>query len=148
MNTDGLNRWVTLGANIGVLLGIIFLAIEIQQNTESQEAEVRAANFFGIADTWRIPAESSELTSIMAKDAASESLTQAEEFQIQAFWTRIHLNIEWAYTEMPEDEFQRIPAFQKYTYDLFPSYRTAWERRRSFFDPEFVRYMDENVFND
>ena len=33
MVRDRLNHWLTLGANIGVLAGIIFLALEIQQNT-------------------------------------------------------------------------------------------------------------------
>ena len=33
MDADRLNRWITLGANIGVLAGIIFLGLEIRQNT-------------------------------------------------------------------------------------------------------------------
>ncbi len=31
MDSDRLNRWLTLGANLGVLVGIIFLAVEIRQ---------------------------------------------------------------------------------------------------------------------
>lgn len=31
MNTDSVNKWLTLAANIGVLAGIIFLSIEIRQ---------------------------------------------------------------------------------------------------------------------
>ena len=45
MNTDTVNRWLTLGANIGVLIGIIFLAFELQQNNEllqSQAQETQA----------------------------------------------------------------------------------------------------------
>ena len=33
MDIEKLNRWLTLGANVGVLAGIIFLALEIQQNS-------------------------------------------------------------------------------------------------------------------
>ena len=33
VDADRLNRWITLGANIGVLAGIIFLGLEIRQNT-------------------------------------------------------------------------------------------------------------------
>ena len=32
MDTDRLNRWLTLGANIGIIVGIVFLAIEVNQN--------------------------------------------------------------------------------------------------------------------
>ena len=31
MNSDRLNRWLTLGANVGVLVGLIFVALEIRQ---------------------------------------------------------------------------------------------------------------------
>ena len=34
MDSDRLNRWLTLGANIGVLVGIIVLAVEIRQNSD------------------------------------------------------------------------------------------------------------------
>ena len=34
MDTDRLSRWLTLGANFGVLIGIIFLAIEVRQNND------------------------------------------------------------------------------------------------------------------
>ena len=32
MDTDRLNRWLTLGANFGIILGIVFLVIEVRQN--------------------------------------------------------------------------------------------------------------------
>ena len=35
MNLDRVNRWLTLGANIGVLAGIVFLGFEIRQNSEA-----------------------------------------------------------------------------------------------------------------
>ena len=34
MNNDRFNRWLTLAANIGVLVGIVFLALEIRQNSD------------------------------------------------------------------------------------------------------------------
>ncbi len=38
MELEKLNRWLTLFANIGVLAGIIFLAFEISQNTQTMQA--------------------------------------------------------------------------------------------------------------
>ena len=40
MNKDSLNTWLTLAANIGVLIGIIFLAVEIQQNTQAINRDI------------------------------------------------------------------------------------------------------------
>jgi hypothetical protein len=34
MDSERVNKWLTLGANIGVIVGIVFLALEIRQNSE------------------------------------------------------------------------------------------------------------------
>ena len=33
MNADRVNRWLTLGANVGVVIGLFLLLIEIDQTT-------------------------------------------------------------------------------------------------------------------
>jgi hypothetical protein len=43
MNLEKLNHWLTLLANIGVLAGIVFLAIEINQNTNIMKAQTRGS---------------------------------------------------------------------------------------------------------
>ena len=46
-NLEKLNQWLTLAANVGVLIGIFVLVYEIQQNTEAIQSEVRTALFMG-----------------------------------------------------------------------------------------------------
>lgn len=44
MNIDRLNKWLTLVANLAILGGLVFLALEIQQNTNAiRSATVQAA---------------------------------------------------------------------------------------------------------
>jgi len=105
VEADTINQWLSLAANIGVLAGIIFLAIEVRQNSKNLAAQVRATFFSSVADTWRIPAENPELTTVMARDAKNEQLEQAESWQVQAFWTRVQMAIEWGYKELPSGEF-------------------------------------------
>jgi hypothetical protein len=40
---EKLNQWMTLAANVGVLIGIVFLAYEIRQNTDAVHAQTREA---------------------------------------------------------------------------------------------------------
>ncbi len=40
MNNDRLNRWLSLGANIGVLIGLILLVYEVRQNSELMRAQI------------------------------------------------------------------------------------------------------------
>ena len=44
---EDLNQWLTLAANVGVLVGIFVLIYEIQQNTEATRSQVRTAVLMG-----------------------------------------------------------------------------------------------------
>ena len=44
---DRVNQWLTLCANVGVLIGIGFLAYEIRQNTDATHAQTREAVLTG-----------------------------------------------------------------------------------------------------
>ncbi len=43
MNFDKFNKWLTLGANIGVVLGLIILIIEVRQNTSLTRATLETS---------------------------------------------------------------------------------------------------------
>ncbi len=64
MNTKNLNQWLTLAANLGVLVGLILLIAELNQNSTLMRAQIfndRASQ--GIAQFMAM-AESSELSEI------------------------------------------------------------------------------------
>ena len=48
MNADSLNKWLTLGANIGVVVGLILLLFELNQNSDLLRAQIHQAR----SDTW------------------------------------------------------------------------------------------------
>ncbi len=48
MDSDRLNRWMTLAANLGVLAGIFLLLVELRQNTESTELQA-AQSYVAVA---------------------------------------------------------------------------------------------------
>jgi hypothetical protein len=86
VESDRLNRWLTLIANTGVLVGIVFLAVELRQNNENLAAQQRAIHFTTVADSWTIVAENPQLSELISKDFGGEALSDAETVQMQAFW--------------------------------------------------------------
>jgi len=48
MDTDKVNRWLTLSANVGVIAGLILVAVQINQNTQITKAQI--ANDYYLAD--------------------------------------------------------------------------------------------------
>lgn len=47
MNLEKTNHWLALAANFGVLAGVLFLAVEMQQNTNAINAQSQQAIFTG-----------------------------------------------------------------------------------------------------
>ncbi|HSG97295.1 MAG: hypothetical protein GWP60_11295 [Gammaproteobacteria bacterium] len=87
MDAERANQWLTLVANIGVVAGIVFLAIEIQQNTESQDEFIRVARAnayqaraFAASSLWSNYASSPEVIDTMVtfdKGGGWDSPTEA-----------------------------------------------------------------------
>ncbi len=90
MTADSINRWLTLGANIGVFVGVILLLVELNQNATVMKAQISNERSSQGIDLFMSVAESQELSRIDAmlqesgfpKDASAVSdLSPAENRQ-------------------------------------------------------------------
>ena len=78
MSADSVNRWLTLSANVGVMIGLILLVIELNQNSSLVRAQIHQArsdnyvsNMIALADTENLlPAYEKLINAPTAPDAA------------------------------------------------------------------------------
>ncbi len=90
MNFDKWNKQLTLVANIGVVAGLIFVALEVRTNTASNNIAIEqnyAANWMIINSTI---AANADLAALLQKGLSGEELDQAESLQLQHL-TRMYL---------------------------------------------------------
>ncbi len=83
MNTDKWNHWLTLAANLGVVAGLVFVALEIQTNTESNVIAIEqnySTNWLTINSTI---ATNRDLAEVFEKGLAGEELDRAEDRQFR-----------------------------------------------------------------
>ena len=89
MNMEKLNPWLSLLANVGVLLGIVFLAIQIQQTNRASDAEASRSVNEAMNNVRSILNEHPE---VWAKGSLGEELTPWESVifdnQIESYWAR------------------------------------------------------------
>ena len=145
MDTDRLNRWLTLGANIGVLVGIILLVIEVRQNNENLVAQQRATYHASFSDLWGMAAEDSELAEIIGKELGGEALSRTEFIQLAAYFTKTLLTHQLSYIDLPAEGSAANLLYLKGNFAQFPTMRWVWENRQEFFNDEFVDYVDQNI---
>lgn len=87
---EGINRWLTLLANLGVVAGIVFLAVEVRQNQATLERG-HAMNLVVVQDAVqnrysefrRLTLESDELYLIWRKGLDDDALTELERWKFE-----------------------------------------------------------------
>ena len=85
---ERLNSWLTLGANIGILIGLLLVATQINQQTEIAASERQAEAF-----TWSIETTGLRATEDLPERYArimtnSENITDADLVALDAYLTR------------------------------------------------------------
>ena len=85
VNVEKMNSWLMLVANIGVVIGLIFVGFEVQTNTESNQIAIRqvySSNWMQINSE---VAGNGELAAIIEKAYAGNELTPVEDRRFERF---------------------------------------------------------------
>lgn len=144
MKLEKLNQWLTLGANLGVIAGIVFLAVEIAQNT----AAVRTQTVQSVQLDMRDQLDFSEREDeISAKDPSQR--TPAETLMRTQYFFRAMRSYEnqWYHYSRGYLDHELFTAYQQHlriTLGL-ENFLELWENGKDmgFFHPGFVEYVDE-----
>ena len=83
MTADTLNRWLTLGANVGVLIGIALLLIELNQNEVMMRAQARTELSNGIVEILNLSASNPQLANLIRRADNGEELSADEYLQFE-----------------------------------------------------------------
>jgi len=97
METNHLNRWLSLGANLAVLLGIILLVFELSQNREMMRAQTRNEISRAEMELLALTAQSRDLSQVIVRANAGEELSSAERIMfvtrseaVFRLWQNVH----------------------------------------------------------
>jgi hypothetical protein len=148
LDYEKLNSWLAVLANLGVLIGIFFLAIELRQNNELMEAEARFNRVSASAEAYNIRSTNGELAEIHVKVNKSQPLTDVELYRFESSHMRFLINMEWIFREMPEDSTDRKYAEQRLASTLSNNLRRSiYLKRIDDFDPDFVSWIEDNILS-
>lgn len=150
MKLSKLNEWLTLGANLGVLAGIIFLAVELQQNTQMMKSQTRDAMTQKTID-WRYTlASNRELTEAWAD---SEGIMSNPEYDANFFALsslydarfRIWENEWYQYRQglFDESEFSARLFYWGRVLQRRPDLALYWEVQRGNYSGSFAEQIDQ-----
>ena len=147
MDTDRLNRWLTLGANIAVLVGIFFLAAEINQNTDMMRAQINQSRAEASMSEAQSMYNSEYLPEILVKLRAGAPISAEERERYIHFLRGLHRNLDNQLRQYREGFLAaNIPKSvrQAIMYEVAPTdvARQEWERTHEMFSQEYAELVD------
>ena len=152
MNLDKLNQWLTLLGNLGVVVGLIFLVIEVQQNSQLMQAQTRDSvtektlsfyeSIYGATDTfenWESIRNRSEIAQPVSGEEMRFSQIALANFRLwENEWYQFQIGL------FDINEFE--PRYVMWSRLLrSPAYRSLWDQMKASFAPEFRNKIDSII---
>jgi hypothetical protein len=135
-------------ANLGVIAGIVFLGIEIGQNSELMRSAARNAQNERIQDYIEQVYMTPGLAEIIVKARNSEPLTDAEDLMLFNRRLRLLRGFEVQHREYMEGTVDSLPNWKTHFYKgqgRNPPLIEVWDEAKGALRSEFVQYVEENV---
>jgi len=147
MDTGRLNQWLTLGANLAVLIGILLLVAELAQNRELTRAQMRTELSKGIIEILSFTATDPVLAKIVQRADKGEKLTDSELLQYRhrvyglfRYLENLHYQYRIGLFDEQEYSSQKL-AWAAYLNNSKAA-ATEWCRLRPSVSPKFRKEVD------
>ena len=157
MRTPDLGQLIGILANLGVIAGIIFLAVEIQQNNQLLRAEAISSVLETRLTRQELVIGNDSLVDALAKTARGEPLSLEEMMRLEASMYRNLLGNQrdyFLYREgiLSEEEFRaNFPIIRGLEIDNDSTYSVFdfWERRKErSASPAFITFVEQCIISD
>ena len=141
MSIEKTNQIMGVFANVGVLLGIIFLAIELQQNNALMETRARAEFADRATSTMSLVAANPQLAEVMARPLAQ--LSAGEQLQRRHFFLRFMKNLEFLFLE--SNDISELPIVGWRAGFQDSDNLQMWELEKQSFKQRFIEFVETEL---
>jgi len=150
MNAEKINSWLTLGANIGVVIGLALLVYEINQNTEMMQAQINQNRTDTAISEQQAVFNSDYVPALDVKIRSGEALSDEELIRYEHIFRAFNRNMDnqlWQYSHGFLGE--NIP------YSIRRAVRieiagnklgmAAWDETKRIYSSEYVAFVDDAI---
>lgn len=128
-----------------IVVSLVYVAVQIRQNNRHLAQEAQRARAQSVRENWGAFADNAE---VWVKDLNGETLTAAEAFRMNALWFRTLFSYQTSFQQLSRNEILAHANLFRRMFETMQSMRTAWEQYRDTFQPDFIRFMEENVIDE
>jgi hypothetical protein len=153
MKADKVNPWLTLIANVGVIAGIFFLAIEIRQNSDAIRAQTRAQLADGVTELFSVNMNDQGYASVLMKGNNLEELSPVEKYQYfrhRSAWIHYWNNVSYQYQMglYDESEFALQISTIRRDMETYPGLKLHWCENKYTASPGLIEAIEGDQLGD
>jgi hypothetical protein len=138
-----------LGELIGsllVLVTLVYLALQMRQNTMAIEAQVDATRMVAVKELEMAAATSSELLEALNGDRIEPRAV--EQARLDWYWRARFFVVQWNFSQLQRGSSsfgseELMAGRVRFFFNDFRSLQSWWERSAKLFNPEFVEWVEE-----
>ncbi len=150
MNTDQLNRWLTLGANIGVVIGLVLLIFEIGQNTDMMRAQINQSRTDTAVSEQQAVYNSDYLPALIAAADRGEQFSDEEMIRYRSYFRAYNRNMDnqlWQYYQgfLGENIPRSIKGASRGVIAGNSVGLELWESQKYSYTDEYVAFVEEAI---
>ena len=150
MKTEKLNSWLSLGANIGVVLGLILLIVEIGQNTEMMRAQINQSRTEAAMTEQQGTFNSDHIPALLLKREKDEPLTEEEAIRYRTYLRGFSRNMDnqlWQYQQglLGENIPRSIRGAVRAVVGDDKLAIEIWDNQKYGFTDEYIALVEETI---
>ena len=150
MSAEKVNRWLSLGANIGVVVGLVVLIIEIGQNTEMMQAQINQSRTDTAISEQQAVFNSDYIPALVAKRDKGKPFSEEEMIR---YWTyfrsgnRNQDNNLWQYNQgfLGENTPRSIKGYARNVIGGSEIGITTWDSQKYSYTEEYVAFIEDAI---
>lgn len=143
----GLNESIQTLANVGVVLGMVFLAYELRQNTRAAEISAAESLATGFRELEFFIAGDAEFADILIRARAGSDLSPVEQFRVDVFYLSALRTWQNAYYQsevsaLDDRIWEAQAANNRAVWNGDAGLRAFWSANQSQFSPSFGAWVE------
>jgi hypothetical protein len=150
MREDKMNSWLSLAANIGVVIGLILVTIEIGQNTEMMRAQINQSRTDTALSEQQAVYTTDHVPAMLAKIARGEQLSDEDLIRYERFFRAFNRNQDnnlWQFNEgyLGENTPHSIRGAVREVIAGHKLGIATWELQKYSYTAEYVAFVEDAI---
>ena len=150
MKAETLNSWLSLGATIGVVIGLILLIVEIGQNTEMMRAQINHSRADTAVSEQQATFNSDYIPAMLAKVDRGEQLSDEDMIRYETYLRAFNRNQDnnlWQYDQgfLGENIPRSVRSAVRGVIGGNELGIAVWDSQRILYSEEYVAFVEDAI---